>query len=136
MSAEHSHQVALIQWADMQSLPPADDVEPLARVGHYLYAIPNGGLRSKAQAGKLKAEGVRAGVLDLALDLPRRGYHGLRIEMKAGRNGATVEQLRWIRRLERAGYLCAVCNGWDVARAVICDYLGLSMGAHHESKVL
>lgn len=129
--SEHEHQAALIKWADLTALPPADDIEPLARVGHYLYAIPNGGLRKKATAGKLKAEGVREGAPDLALDLARRGCHGLRIEMKnvdrLGRRAGRIsdEQLAWITRMERAGYLCAVCWGWDQARAVICDYLGI-----------
>lgn len=37
-----------------------------------LFAIPNGGARSKAEGGRLKAEGVVAGVWDLMLAVPTR----------------------------------------------------------------
>ena len=39
-----------------------------------LYHVPNGGSRNKAEASKLKRMGVRAGVPDLVLPVPRAGY--------------------------------------------------------------
>jgi len=71
---EHDEQVTVIEWADNHTR----QFKELA----WLFAIPNGGHRSKAQAGKLKAEGVRAGVADLCLPIARRGYNALYIEMK------------------------------------------------------
>ena len=71
---EHDEQVTVIEWADTHS----KKFPELA----WLFAIPNGGHRSKAQAGKLKAEGVRKGVADLCLPVARHGYNALYIEMK------------------------------------------------------
>lgn len=47
-----------------------------------LYHIPNGGSRRKSEAGRFKAEGVKAGVPDLFLPAARENFHGLYIEMK------------------------------------------------------
>lgn len=82
-----------------------------------LFAIPNGGHRSKATAGKLKAEGVRAGVPDLFLPVARHGYHGLFIELKVGRNQPTELQRVWLDRLIAQGYCCRVV--WDNPHKVI-----------------
>ena len=57
--SEHLHQKALFEWADRM-----EGAWPELRL---MYAIPNGGLRTKAQAGKLKAEGVKPGVPDIHL---------------------------------------------------------------------
>lgn len=74
-----------------------------------IFAIPNGGLRSKATAGKLKAEGVKAGVPDLFLPVVKHGslgilYYGLFMELKIGRNVPTGEQEAWLRLLREQGY--------------------------------
>ena len=39
---------------------------------HSIFAVPNGGLRTKREAVKLKATGVRAGVSDLIVIQPNR----------------------------------------------------------------
>jgi hypothetical protein len=115
VALEHTEQCALFRWADIQQrrLPALS----------LLFAIPNGGLRSKATAGKLKAEGVKAGVPDICLPVARGEYHGLWIELKAGRNKPTTTQVAWHLRLSREGYRVAVCWGWASAREVIEEYL-------------
>jgi hypothetical protein len=112
---EHQHQVALFRWAKLQCAYPELDL---------LFAIPNGGHRNKATAGKLKAEGVKAGVPDLFLPVQRGGYAGLFIEMKAGRNKPTLEQASWHLKLSHQGYRVSVCYGWEAARDLIVAYLG------------
>ena len=57
-----------------------------------LYHIPNGGRRDAKEAAHLKRQGVRAGVPDLCLPVPRGGFHGLYIELKAGQNKPTAHQ--------------------------------------------
>ena len=47
-----------------------------------LFAVPNGGGRDTVTGGKLKAEGVTAGVSDLILLKSNRDYGALLIEMK------------------------------------------------------
>lgn len=53
-----------------------------------LHHIPNGGARSKATAGRLKAEGVKAGIPDICLPVPKNGYGALYIELKVPENKA------------------------------------------------
>lgn len=102
--SEHQIQSAYFDWARMH---------PVARRA---YAIPNGGHRHIAVAGKLKAEGVRKGVLDVFIPVAAGGAHGLYIEFKAGRNNLTPEQAEEAAALVRDGYAVAVC--WDTVKAV------------------
>ena len=88
-----------------------------------LYAVPNGGYRHKATAAKMKAEGQRAGVLDLALDVPRGGYHGFKLELKA--QGGTVSEAQYRELVAGAaeGYKCVVAWGAEEAWREIEAYL-------------
>ena len=88
-----------------------------------LFAIPNGGHRAKLTAIKLKAEGVKAGILDTCLPVARGGYHGLFLEMKVGYNKCTPEQKWWIEQLGAQGYHCTVCWEWTKAIETLIDYL-------------
>jgi hypothetical protein len=87
------------------------------------YAIPNGGGRSKAQAGKLKAEGVRKGVCDLFISLPRGTFHGCYIEMKSETGTPTKEQKQWIADSLRLGYYARVCKGQAAAFEIWKTYV-------------
>nr|WP_110461497.1 VRR-NUC domain-containing protein [Ruminiclostridium sufflavum] len=88
-----------------------------------MYHIPNGGKRNITTAKRLKAEGVKAGVPDICLPVPRGVYHGLYIELKAGRNITTEKQDEWLEALDSNGYFTAVCYGWEKASKVITNYL-------------
>jgi hypothetical protein len=88
-----------------------------------LYAIPNGGDRHPIVAAKMKAEGVRAGVPDYCLPVPRGGYHGLYVELKTPTGYPSREQRAWIAALREQGYRAEVCRGWAAAWDVIRDYL-------------
>lgn len=98
-SPEHDLQKAFFKWARMH--PEASRA----------YAIPNGGQRNVIVAAKLKAEGVRKGVLDVHLPLARGGSHGLYIEHKAGKNTLSEEQKEEADRLVVDGFTVAVV--WD-----------------------
>ena len=77
-----------------------------------LFAVPNGGGRSKAQGGILKAEGVVRGVSDLLLLVPAGKYHGLCIEMKREKGGRWEPwQQEWKELVESQGYKYIVCHG-------------------------
>ena len=91
---------------------------------HYTcFHIPNGGSRNKAEAKKLKRQGVRAGVPDLFFPVAKRGYHGLFIELKVGKNKATEKQLQWLDFLNGQGYKAVVCVGFDSAKETIDWYM-------------
>jgi len=115
-SSEHNEQVTLFQWASLN-------------VGRWpclsrMFAIPNGGHRHPAVAGRLKAEGVKAGVPDIFLPWPVSGWCGLWIEMKYGRNKPTKKQRDWLAWLGINGYKTATCWGAEEAIRVIEEYLG------------
>lgn len=115
LDLEHQEQAALFEWANTQFRRYPE----LA----LMYATPNGGHRHVLIAVKLKAEGVKAGVPDIFLPVPRRKYHGLYIELKVGRNRPTAKQKWWLEQLAKQGYAIAVCYGWEEARSVIEAYL-------------
>jgi len=112
---EHFEQKALFDWAAYQS----GKIPELA----LMYAIPNGGKRSKAVAGKLKAEGVKAGVPDICLPVACGKYHGLYIELKAEGGRASDSQRSWMVALAAQQYRVHLCVGWHAAKAVIEEYL-------------
>lgn len=115
---EHAEQRRLIEWVhDDASLVYPDLLQ--------IFAVPNGGARSKKTAGMLKAEGVRAGVLDLYLLVPRGGYHGFAHELKAPGRTPTREQLDEIAALTAAGYDAAWGVGWEHARDRLLRYVSL-----------
>ena len=89
----------------------------------WLYHVPNGGKRDVATAARLKAAGVKRGVPDIALDVPKGKYHGLRIELKYGKNKPTPQQQEWLDHLNECGYKAVVCYGAEEAIAVIKEYL-------------
>lgn len=126
--SEDGHQVVLFQWAALAK----GKYPELA----WLYAVPNGGLRSKAVAGKLKAQGVKSGVPDIQLDVARQGFHGLRIELKVPEVKAvpgitkrkppgrtSTEQDAWLEQLRAQGYRAEVAHGWSDAMEILVDYL-------------
>lgn len=113
---ESEEQQALFEWAQLQS-----GRFPELRL---LYHVPNGGSRNKAEAARLHAEGVKAGVPDLCLPVARGGFHGLYIELKRVRGGkASEEQKGWLECLEKQGYCAELCAGWQTAAETIVEYL-------------
>ncbi len=93
----------------------------LTRLAH----IPLGGHRDKAVAGKLKEEGARAGMLDILLDYPSRGFHGLRLEMKTAGGRVSPEQREELRWLRLAGYFAHVAYNEGEAVALLVHYLDM-----------
>jgi rhodanese-related sulfurtransferase len=110
--SEDMEQRNLVEWLH-KSLPEVR-----------FFAIPNGGWRSKATAGKLKAAGVKPGVPDMFIATARPPYHGLFIEMKREKGGQlSPYQKIWLANLRAGGYRAEVCAGAEAAKAVITDYL-------------
>lgn len=109
--SEHDIQASCVKWFRLQ-YPKA-----------LIWATPNGGERNKIVAARLKAEGVLAGVPDLFIAEPSGYYHGLFIEMKAGRNNLRTEQLEMMNRLRDSGYKCVVCWTFDEFMRAVNNYL-------------
>lgn len=113
---EHEVQREFVRWF-RQSLP-----------GVRIFAIPNGGFRGKAAAGRLKAEGVSKGVPDLFCP-----ELFLWIEMKRAKGGVvSPEQRDWLDYLASCGYATLVCRGLEDAKEQVIQYLQTSM---HQSLI-
>lgn len=113
---EGEEQATLFNWARMQMWK-----HPCLAL---MYHIPNEGQRSKANGGRMVAEGLKKGVPDICLPVPRGRYHGLYIELKRLKGGRpTDEQKDWIEKLRAQGYMAEICNGWAAASQVILAYL-------------
>lgn len=123
---EHQIQCACVRWFAYQ----------YPKYKGLLFAVPNGSYRSKATAGRLKAEGVVAGVSDLILLVPRchakitennaasiEIKHALCIEMKTAKGRQSPEQKIWQRLVEGHGYKYAVCRSLDEFIDTIEAYL-------------
>lgn len=125
---EDTEAMALMDWASRmlyQGKP----------VSEYLLHYPAGGKRNVREAGRLRRMGVRAGVPDYFLHVPK--YNGavlacgLWIELKvpratAGRQTyATDLQLAQISHLILCGYKAVIAHGWMAAADEIAKYLGI-----------
>ncbi len=117
--SEANHQAALFRWARMQEV-----MQPELKL---LHAIPNGAYfgGSKWTGWRMKQEGLKPGVPDVCLPVPRGAYHGLYIELKNDKpkGYATQEQKIWLASLTEQGYATLVAYGWQEARMAIEGYL-------------
>lgn len=89
-----------------------------------LFAVPNGGRRDAATAGRLKAEGVVAGVSDLVLLKPNREFGALLIEMKRKGGRQSESQKQWEKIITADGeYKYVKCFGFDDFKREVDNYL-------------
>ena len=99
---EHEEQREFVRWFRKVYAPTR------------IFAIPNGGARGAATAGRLKAEGVSPGVPDLCIPA-----WGLWVEMKRQKGGVvSAEQKDWISYLQSVQQCVLVCRGADDAKAL------------------
>ena len=113
---EYEEQVSLFEWAFVMRKQ-----YPELKLMHH---VPNGGKRSKSEAARFQREGVKAGVPDICLPVPRGEHHGLYIEMKRRQGGKVSDlQQQWLDDLNAQGYLAVVCKGCNEAETVIEQYL-------------
>lgn len=114
-SHEFKHQCALIEWARLhEKRYPGLDM---------LVSSQNGVFKSKAEAGKAKAAGMKEGEHDLNLKVARGGYHGLSIELKYGKGKPTKKQLQYGDRLTQEGWYVCYRWSWPEAADTIKAYL-------------
>ena len=115
-----------VQSAAFAAIRAAEATYPVLQL---IYAVPNGGKRGKLTAVQMWREGARAGMPDINVDVPRWGYHGLRIEVKIG-TYPSPEQILVHQHLEAQGYCVVVIKGkeaqaYNELLGVVAEYLGL-----------
>lgn len=117
---EDQEHATLMAWARLQRFGDG-------KVADYLHHSPNGGLRSKREAAKFKAMGTLAGFPDLFCFVSKGQFNGLFIELKAHKGKVSDAQKEVIKRLQKQGYDCHVCFGFEAAKRAICWYLGVGV---------
>lgn len=90
-----------------------------------LHHCPNGGKRDRVSAAVLKRQGVKPGVPDLHLPVPKGKYASLYIEMKYGEGRLSKEQKSFLAQAAECGNFVVTCYGQEIALKVIQDYLNL-----------
>lgn len=140
--SEDGEQTALFAWVRMATfggIKVADDDQSYVVKGYaaehkgepipllnLLFAIPNGGARDPRVGAILKATGVKPGVSDMFLPVPKQGVAGLWIELKKAKGGTeSPEQKAWGKEMQNQGFGYCVCHGWIEARNILVQYLEL-----------
>lgn len=145
--SEHGEQSALFSWlaiASRYGFKVADDPLSYTEKGYaaanpksvampdldLIFAIPNGGSRGSDKrsaqivGSQMKAEGVKRGVSDIFVPIPRHGLHGLFVEMKRADGGTvSAEQKTFGAGMQRQGYGFVVCYGWLEAAQILKKWL-------------
>jgi hypothetical protein len=125
--SEDELQISCFEWIEL--MRPAHPILDWVTHG------PTGGKRPRGAAGKLKAMGVKPGVLDVLLPLPYNGWSGLAVEMKVGKNTTTEQQDDWLQVMGASGYYTAVCYTLEEFMSHVNRFLG-STSPHSASQVL
>lgn len=88
-----------------------------------LFAVPNGGSRHKIEAANMKRQGVKAGVADVILQIPKKGFASLCLEFKTKTGRQSKEQREYQRQVEMAGSKYVVVRSVEEAIFVMKKYL-------------
>jgi hypothetical protein len=113
---EDAMQAALFRWLRVtkyRGRPIAD----------FAWHTPNGGRRNPREAQRFRLLGVKPGVPDVFVAIPRDGSHGLFLELKAGRNTLTETQLGVQADLLSQGFAVREARSWDEAAQIVAVYL-------------
>lgn len=138
---EYQEQCALIQWCESQYFDHFDvagrriqiclaDLVEASLNGAFLNG--NGVQRAK-QWGRMAKAGAKKSAPDLAINYPRNGYHGMKIEMKKCRRdfrspseirrAQKVGQADYLNLMNRLDYFSCFAFGWVEAAIKICEYM-------------
>ncbi|MCD7721315.1 MAG: VRR-NUC domain-containing protein [Prevotellaceae bacterium] len=107
-------QIACVRWFRLQ----------FPDLSRNFFSVPNGGARLKTEGAIMKAEGTLAGVSDLLLLCPAKGWHGLCVEMKTAKGRQQPSQRQFQLAVERQGYKYVICRSFDDFKSEIMSYLG------------
>ena len=88
-----------------------------------LFAVPNGGSRHKIEAANMTRQGVKAGVADVILQIPKKGFASLCLEFKTKTGRQSKEQREYQRQVEMAGSKYVVVRSVEEAIFVMKKYL-------------
>lgn len=114
-ASEYDHQCALFDWADMNLGRYPDLV--------YMFSTLNGVRLPIGLAKKVKRAGMKKGVPDVWLPVPRGQFLGMVFEMKVRGNSLTIEQAGFLNRMAAAGWATGCFYDWQDAAGAVVLYL-------------
>lgn len=88
----------------------------------YVLHFPNESKRSPAYGKLLKDMGMRKGVSDLLIAMPRMSYSGAWIELKTTHGKPTKEQIVFLEDMKKENYYTHITYGLDEALKIIQWY--------------
>lgn len=109
--SEESIQKAVMQWVRL---------DPVLR--RCVIHIPNEGKRTSHYGTSLKEMGMRAGVPDLFIAMPRHNYNGAWIELKSKNGILNDSQLEFLHDMRYQNYFADTCRSIEEAIATIKWY--------------
>jgi hypothetical protein len=120
ITTHHEDNESIALWQRAQ-------LDPVLR--KYLYHIPNGGNRNPREAARMKRMGVRPGVHDYHLPVPRGIYHSLWVELKPDVKGyhpkIGAKQIDWRSKMIGVGSAAYIVKGWEFAIEIMLQYINL-----------
>lgn len=114
---------------DLEQIAIIDYFSHMKNISSYIIHIRNEAKRTAAENKRAKRMGLKKGVSDLFIAIPKNGYAGFFLELKAqktqfSRAGkATKHQLSFLENMKNAGYKTGIFFGAEEAISAICDYL-------------
>lgn len=106
---EHRLQVQICRYLDLtQSFP--------------FFAVPNGSLRNKLVAIKLKMEGVKSGVSDLFLMVSNKNWNGIFMEVKTAKGVLSPNQKAFQKQAIAHGYYYAVVRSIEDCTKLLQEF--------------
>lgn len=95
----------------------------LKTIAKFIMHFPNEGKRTNSFGKLMKSFGMRAGVSDLFIALPRGGYHGAWIELKSKKGRLSQAQVEFLEDMKSQDYFVSVCYSLDEAIMIVTNYV-------------
>jgi len=114
-NTEHAIQAGYMEWVTI-----------MARTDwRYLniWANPNAGKRGPRAAWLLKREGMKRGVPDITVAIQTPHAAGLYLEFKSEKGKPTKEQIEFLQRLNKAGYIAIIVRTLTEAMEITKDHM-------------
>ncbi len=112
LGKEDIEQVKLFDW--IRSKP---ELEP------FCFHVANERKCTQMAGRLLKRKGVKPGVSDNFIAIPRGTFHGMFVELKIWPNKPTPLQELFINNMQSKSYYCVVAYSCEEAKLMINDYL-------------
>lgn len=109
--SENSIQKAVMEWVRL---------DPALRM--CVIHIPNEGKRTSRYGKSLKDMGMRPGVSDLFIAMPRKGYNGAWIELKSKNGVLSDTQMEFLDDMKNQNYFTASCHSTEETISLIKWY--------------